>query len=63
MEGRRCGGSSPAAAGYVLRDSPVVAAFVATGVFVAVALVTRAVPADLYHALGFRWDEDDERAE
>ena len=48
---------SPAAAGYLLRDSPVVAALVAAGVFVAVALVTRAVPADLYHALGFRWDE------
>ncbi len=50
-------GGLAGAAGYVLRDLPVVAALVAAGVFVALALVTRAVPADVYHALGFRWDE------
>jgi hypothetical protein len=50
-------GGLAGAAGYVLRDLPVVAAVVAAGLFVAVALVTRAVPADVYHALGFRWEE------
>jgi O-antigen/teichoic acid export membrane protein len=52
-------GGLAGAAGYVLRDSPVVSAVVATGLFVAVALVTRAVPPDVYHALGFRWDEEE----
>jgi O-antigen/teichoic acid export membrane protein len=47
-------------AGYLLRDSPVVGVCVATVAFVSVAIVTRAVPADLYHALGFRWGEEDE---
>jgi O-antigen/teichoic acid export membrane protein len=47
-------------AGYLLRDSPVVGACVATVVFVALAIVTRAVPLDLYHAIGFRWGEEDE---
>jgi O-antigen/teichoic acid export membrane protein len=47
-------------AGYLLRDSPVVGVCVATVVFVAVAIVTRAVPADLYHAIGFRWGEEDD---
>jgi O-antigen/teichoic acid export membrane protein len=37
---------------YVLRDSSVLAACVATVIFVAVAIAARAVPADLYHALG-----------
>ena len=41
-------------AGYLLRDSPVLGACVAVVAFSAVALVTRAVPADLYHALGIR---------
>ena len=50
-------------AGYLLRDSAVVGACVATVAFVAVAIVTRAVPADLYHAIGFRWGEDDEEGE
>jgi hypothetical protein len=38
---------------------------VATIVFAAVAVAIRAVPLDLYHALGLRWgqDEDDEEAE
>lgn len=50
------------AAGYLLRDSAVVAAGVATVVFVAAAIATRAVPADVYHALGLtRDEEDDER--
>jgi O-antigen/teichoic acid export membrane protein len=48
-----------AGAGYLLRDSAVVAAGVATVVFVAVAFVTRAVPADAYHALGLTRPEDD----
>jgi O-antigen/teichoic acid export membrane protein len=52
-----------AGAGYLLRDWAVVAACVATLVFAAVAIVTRAVPADLYHALGFRWDEEKEDVE
>ena len=47
-------------AAYLLRDSPVVAAAVATVVFAAVAGLTRAVPLDLFHALGFRWGEDEE---
>ena len=47
-------------AGYLLRDSAVVGACVATVAFLLVAIVTRAVPADLYHALGFRWGEEDE---
>jgi len=45
-------------AGYLLRDSPVLATFVAVVAFGAVALVTRAVPADLYHALGIRQGEE-----
>ena len=49
-----------AGAGYLLRDSAVVAACVATIVFAAVAIVTRAVPADLYHALGLTKGEEDE---
>jgi O-antigen/teichoic acid export membrane protein len=54
-----------AGAGYLLRDSPVVGACVATIVFAAVAVAIRAVPLDLYHALGLRWgeDEDDDEAE
>lgn len=43
-----------AGAGYLLRDSPVLAVCVAAPVFVIVAVVTRAVPADAYHALGLR---------
>ncbi len=50
-------------AAYLLRDSEVVGACVATVAFVAVAIVTRAVPADLYHGIGFRWGEDDEEGE
>ncbi len=50
-----------AGAGYLLRDSAVVAAGAATVVFAAVAFVTRAVPADLYHALGLTRGEEDER--
>jgi O-antigen/teichoic acid export membrane protein len=50
-------------AGYLLRDSPVVGACVATVVLVAVAILTRAVPLDLYHAIGFRWGDDDEGGE
>ena len=53
-------GGLAAGAAYLLRDSPVVGAAVATVVFVAVAGVTRAVPLDLFHALGFRWGEEDE---
>ena len=49
-----------AGAGYVLRDAEIVAAVAATIVFVAVAVATRAVPADLYHALGLTRDEEDE---
>lgn len=49
------------AAGYLLRDSAVAAAAVATLVFVVVAVATRAVPADLYHGLGLRWKEDEEQ--
>jgi O-antigen/teichoic acid export membrane protein len=53
--------AGPAAgAGYLLRDSPVVGACVATILFAVVAVAIRAVPLDLYHALGFRWGEDDE---
>ena len=48
-----------AGAGYLLRDSPVVAAVVAAAAFVAVAVATRAVPPDLYHALGLRREEDE----
>jgi O-antigen/teichoic acid export membrane protein len=40
-----------AAIGYALRDSQVIGACAAIPAFVAVALVTRAVPADLFHAL------------
>ena len=50
-------------AAYLLRDAEVVAACVATVAFLAVAIVTRAVPADLYHGIGFRWGEDDEEGE
>jgi O-antigen/teichoic acid export membrane protein len=42
-----------AATGYLLRNYPVAAASIACVVFAAVALVTRAVPADLLHAVGF----------
>lgn len=45
-------------AGYLLRDSPALATGVAVVSFGAVALVTRAVPADLYHALGIRKGEE-----
>ena len=41
-----------AGAGYLLRDSPLLAACAATVLFAVVAVATRAVPADLYHALG-----------
>jgi O-antigen/teichoic acid export membrane protein len=51
--------AAPAAgAGYLLRDSPALATCVAVVAFGAVALVTRAVPADLYHALGIRKGEE-----
>jgi O-antigen/teichoic acid export membrane protein len=50
-------------AGYLLRDSAVIGACVAAVVFVAVAIATRAVPLDLYHAIGFRWGEDDDEGE
>ncbi len=40
------------AAGYLLRDIPLVAAAAAVAVYSAAAFVTRAVPADAYHALG-----------
>lgn len=53
-------GGLAAGAGYVLRDSALVAAVVATVVFAAVAVATRAVPADLYHALGLTRDEEDD---
>lgn len=54
-------GAFAAGAGYLLRDSAVVAACVATIVFAAVAFATRAVPADLYHALGLTKGEEEER--
>ena len=45
--------AAPAAAvGYLLRDSPLIAACVAVPAFAVVALATRAVPADVYHAFG-----------
>lgn len=47
-----------AGAGYLLRDVPVVAAGVATIVFTVAAVALRAVPADLYHALGLMKDEE-----
>ena len=50
-----------AAAGYVLRDSPALAACAAVAAFAAVAVVTRAVPADLYHALGLPTGEEEEQ--
>jgi len=50
-----------AGAGYVLRDSALVAAGAATVVFAATAVATRAVPADLYHALGLTSRNEDER--
>lgn len=51
--------AAPAAgAGYLLRDSPAIAACIAVVAFSAVALVTRAVPADLYHALGMSRGEE-----
>jgi len=49
-----------AGAGYVLRDSPLLAVCVAVLVFGIVALVTRAVPADAYHAFGLRRGREDE---
>ncbi len=51
-----------AGSGYLLRDSPLVAVCVAVPVFAVVAVVTRAVPADAYHAFGLRWgrEEDEE---
>ncbi len=52
-----------AAAGYLLRDSAVIGACVAAVVFAAVAFATRAVPADLYYALGFRWGKDEDASE
>ena len=45
-------------AGYLLQDSPALAAGVAVVAFGTVALVTRAVPEDLYHALGVRRGEE-----
>ncbi len=49
-----------AGAGYLLRDSPLLAVCVAVPVFAIVALVTRAVPADAYHAFGLRRGREDE---
>ncbi len=45
--------------GWVLRDLPVVAAVLAGVVYAAVALLVRAVPPDVFHALGLRriWDK------
>jgi O-antigen/teichoic acid export membrane protein len=43
-------------AGIVFRDSPVIGAVAATAVYVTAALLTRAVPADVFHAFGLhRW--------
>lgn len=44
--------AAAAAAGYLLREWPVPAAVAATALFAIVAVAGRAVPADLYHALG-----------
>ena len=49
-----------AGTGYLLRDSLLVAACVAVLVFGVVALVTKAVPADAYHAFGLTRDREDE---
>lgn len=43
-----------AGAGYLFRDSPPLAICVAVPVFGIVAIMTRAVPADAYHAFGLR---------
>jgi O-antigen/teichoic acid export membrane protein len=43
-----------AGAGYLLRDSPLLAVCVAVPVFGVVALLTRAVPADAFHAFGLK---------
>jgi O-antigen/teichoic acid export membrane protein len=48
-----------AGVGYVLRDAAVVAAVAAAVAFVAAAVATRAVPADLYHALGLQRARDE----
>jgi O-antigen/teichoic acid export membrane protein len=48
-----------ASVGYLLRNAAVVAAVVAAVAFVAVAVATRAVPADLYHALGLQRVRDE----
>ena len=50
-------------AAYLLRESAVAGACVATVAFVVVAIATRAVPADLYHAVGFRWGEQEDEGE
>ena len=47
-------------AGYVLRDSPVLASCAAVAAFTTVAVVTRAVPADLYHALGVSTGDEEQ---
>jgi O-antigen/teichoic acid export membrane protein len=52
-----------AGVGYLLRDLPIIAACVATLVFAVVAFAMRAVPPDLYYALGFRWGEGDDETE
>lgn len=49
-----------AGAGYLLRDSPLLAVCVAVPVFGIVAIVTRAVPADAYHAFGLKRGGEDE---
>jgi len=52
--------SLAAGIGYVLRDSAVLAACLAVPTFLFVAHVTRAVPADAYHALGLTRPEETE---
>jgi O-antigen/teichoic acid export membrane protein len=52
--------SLAAGIGYVLRDSAVLAACLAVPTFFLVAHVTRAVPADAYHALGLTRPEETE---
>ena len=49
-----------AAAGYALRDRPVLATAVAMLLFAVAAVVLRAVPPDAYHALGLSREREDE---
>ena len=44
--------------GYLTRETPLLAVCLAVLVFVGVALVTKAVPADAYHAFGLRRDRE-----